>query len=58
MLREIGNIYNHYGGLAIKQDGDKFFWSIEDYNGHNWEEIPKYVFDTLTKYQDTLERSG
>ena len=51
-IREIGNIGNYYGGLSIKQEGDKFFWSIENWDGEGWDEIPKHLFDALNKYED------
>ena len=52
MEREIGNIGNYYGGLSIKKVGDKYFWSIHDWDGDCWDEIPKYLYDSLNKYQD------
>ena len=53
--RKIGEIGNYYGGLAVMQEGDKFFWSIENYDGEEWREIPKYLFDALNKHQDGLD---
>lgn len=53
--RNIGGIGNYYGGLAIKNEDRKCFWSIENYDGHDWEEIPQSLFDELNRFQDFLE---
>lgn len=52
--RTIGRIGNYYGSLSVKQEGSKFFWSIENYDGHVWEEIPQSLYDELIKYDDAL----
>jgi len=51
----IGNIANYYGGLFIKEDDNKFYWCIPNYDGDDWDEIPKYLYDTLVKYQEELK---
>ncbi len=51
-IRKIGDIGNYYGGLSIKQEGDEFFWSIEDWDGEVWYKIPKDLFDALNKYEN------
>ncbi len=48
---EIGCIGNYYGGLHVKRSGDKFLWSIENYTGHDWEEIPESLYKELVKFQ-------
>ena len=49
--KSIGSISNYYGGLSIKQEGDKYFWGIMDWNDdYEWEEIPKYLFDALSQF--------
>ncbi len=48
---EIGDIGNHYGGLEIMEKDGKFLWGIENYNGTAWDEIPKYLYDALVKYE-------
>ncbi len=53
--KEIGMIGNYYGCLNVKKEGDKYYWSIEDYNGHEWHEIPEYLYKALIKYQDELD---
>lgn len=48
---EIGGIGNAYGGLSVKAEDGKFFWSIENFDGDNWEEIPKTLYDSLMRYE-------
>jgi hypothetical protein len=52
MEQEIGDIGNHYGGLSAKKEDDKFYWSIRDYDGHEWSEIPEYLYMTLVQYEN------
>ena len=49
----IGRIGNYYGGLCVKEEGGKFFWSVENYDGQNWEEIPKSLYDELIGFNDS-----
>ena len=51
--RPIGQIGNYYGGLFVKTENGKFYWSIENYNGHHWEEIPISLFDALNTFEDS-----
>ncbi|AGN51380.1 hypothetical protein VPJG_00016 [Vibrio phage jenny 12G5] len=48
----IGGIGNYYGGLSVKEDNGSFFWSIEDWDGQYWEEIPKSLYDELIKFNE------
>lgn len=48
---KIGEINNFYGGLNVKIEAGKYFWSIEDYGGHDWQEIPKSLYDELVKFE-------
>ena len=48
--KEIGTIGCYYGSLIVKQVEDKFYWSIEDVSTDYWEEIPKYLYDALLKF--------
>ena len=50
----IGTIGNYYGGLSIKEEDDKYYWGIEDWDGTYWVEIPKYLYDTLVQYQKSI----
>jgi hypothetical protein len=56
--REIGNICNTYGSLKVKQDGGRFFWAIENWDGCRWEEIPEYLFLTLNRFEDDLQQAA
>jgi hypothetical protein len=47
----IGKIENYYGGLHVKEEDGKYYWSIENYDGHNYKEIPKYLYDSLMCYE-------
>ena len=47
----IGEIGNYYGGLSIKRDGERRYWSIENYDGHGWDEIPADLYDALLNYE-------
>ena len=38
---------NYYGGLWVKKEGQRFWWSIECYNGHKWEEISEVLYNAL-----------
>ena len=53
--REIGEVGNYYGGLSTKQDDGNFYWSIENYDGENWREITKELFNELNDHQDSIE---
>jgi hypothetical protein len=52
MEREIGNIGNYYGRLAVKVEDGEFFWSIENYDGHNWERITEELYNALIKFDE------
>jgi hypothetical protein len=53
-MRNIGHIGNYYGGLRVKQEGEKYYWSIENYSGDEWEEIPKSLYDELMAFEDCI----
>ena len=38
----------------IGEDG-KFAWSIENWDGDEWEEIPEYLFTALNRFEDEIE---
>jgi hypothetical protein len=56
--REIGDIENYYGGLSVKTEGGKHFWSIENYDGDSWKEIPADLFAALNAFEDSRENSS
>lgn len=43
----VGACRNYYGGLSVKEEDGKFFWSIENYNGFSWHEISEKLFKLL-----------
>ena len=45
-------IGNYYGNLEIKEDDGKFYWSIENWDGDHWQEIPVELYGCLLKYKD------
>ena len=49
-MKRIGKISNYYGGLFIKKEYDKYFWCIENYDGEDWEEISKELYNNLKKH--------
>lgn len=49
-MKEIGDIGNYYGCLNVKEDDGKFYWSIENWDGHHWQEIPEYLYSALIKF--------
>lgn len=50
--KTVGEIGNYYGGLAVRKNGNKFEWGIENWDGTNWEEIPEYLYQALIKFED------
>lgn len=40
-------IGNYYGNLKTKQDGDRYYWCIENWDGHDWEEIDHSLYMAL-----------
>ena len=52
MARSIGGIGNYYGELEVKEESGKFWWSIEDWHGHRWEEIPETLYRELIAFDD------
>jgi hypothetical protein len=54
----IGDIGNYYGQLNVKVDSDKYFWSIENHSGFDWEEIPKTLYDECVKFEETRDKTA
>lgn len=52
----IGDIGNYYGGLTIKDVDGEYFWSIENWNGHEWERIPESLYKELLKFQEEKDQ--
>lgn len=53
----IGDISNYYGGLSVKTDGGKHYWSIDDYNGNEWKEIPENLYRVLVQYEKARQEA-
>lgn len=51
-MREIGDIGNYYGSLNIKEEDGAYFWSIENYDGHHWQEITESLYLALIAFED------
>lgn len=55
--KRIGAIGNYYGDLQVATEDGKFFWSIENWDGHNWNEIPESLYKALVEYETAREAS-
>ncbi len=51
--KAIGSISNYYGDLQVKEEDGKYYWSIENWDGHYWEEISKKLYDALIEWEDS-----
>ena len=49
IMFEIGNTY---GGLEIKEENNRYYWTVEGYGGGDWHEIPKSLYLELVKHRD------
>ena len=48
---KVGKIYNYYGNLNVKVEEGRAYWSIEDYSGFEWQEIPDYLYEALVRFE-------
>lgn len=55
---EVGNIGNDYGGLTICKKDGKFFWSVENWDGFMWEEIPEELYNALAEFEEGRKGNG
>ena len=51
----IGSIGNYYGGLEVANVGCKYYWSIENHDGNDWQEITKQLYDSLIEHNEDNE---
>ena len=51
----IGDIGNYYGGLSVKTEDGKHYWSIENYSGHDWSEIPESLYRAPVEYENARQ---
>lgn len=56
MSERIGDISNYYGKLWVQERDNKFYWSIDDWDGDSWFEITKELYDALIKYETEREK--
>ena len=54
-ISRMPDISNYYGGLSVKEEAGKFFWSIENYDGENWYEIPASLYAELMSFSKRKE---
>ena len=54
--RKIGIVGNYYGGLYVKIKDSKYYWSIENWDGHYWKEIPKSLFYELIEHDSAAAK--
>ncbi len=53
-MKQIGTIHNYYGKLYVSEKDGKYYWCIENYDGClNWEQIPRYLYDALLRFEKT-----
>lgn len=48
----VGAVGNYYGCLCVKVENGLPYWSIEDWDGHCWEEITPDLYLALMKFND------
>ena len=49
--KRIGDRGNYYGQLSVVKHGSKYFWSIENYDGQDWQEITEKLYNTLIEFE-------
>lgn len=47
----VGTLDNYYGHIEIKEENNKYYWELDCHSGTNREEIPKYLYDSLMKFE-------
>ena len=57
-VRQLANTSHFYGDIYTAKNGEKFYWSIEDYNGIRWTEIPEDFYNALNKYDSDSRKAG
>ena len=50
---DIKGIGNYYGCLSVKVEGGVPYWSIENWDGHHWDEIPDNLYLELIKHNES-----
>lgn len=52
-MKSIGEVGNYYGSLYVKEEDGKFYWSVENWDGHHWDEIPEYLYRALLQFEES-----
>lgn len=52
VITEMDWIGNYYGGLRVKEEAGKYMWSIENWDGDHWQEIPESLYIELIKFSE------
>lgn len=50
---EIGKICNYYGSLSVKVENGVPYWSIENWDGHYWEQITIGLYHSLIEFNES-----
>ncbi len=50
----IGDIGNYYGRLEVRVVNGVYQWSIENWNGHRWEETSEFLVAELLKHAEKI----
>ena len=53
----IRGMSHFYGDLWILHDGDEYFWLLDNYNGGEWQPIPKQLYEALLDYHKRAEEA-
>lgn len=54
---KFNEVCNYYGVLEIKEENDKYYWGIENWDDMDWSEIPKYLYEALLKYHNEKDKN-
>lgn len=46
---------NYYGTLDIKEREGEYYWTVENYHGQDWFQIPEELYFALSAYFSDLE---
>jgi len=52
----LDDIGNYYGCLNVEVINGRYYWSIENYDGDNFEEIPESLYNELLKHYESLQQ--
>lgn len=58
MKRIDKELCSYYGGLFVKEENGKFFWGLESYDGVDFTEIQKELYQALLRHQELKEKKN